>query len=211
MPTNGRRVYNPFGGGVQMGFITGSHGYEYIASEIRQNQCDTNNAICQDLDRAKWIQSDSSTFKPEGKFDLVFSCPPYYKVEKYIDYDGVIPDGEINNMATYEQFRDTLFTGYEKAIEAMNDNCFFVVMTGDSRDKNGAYYCSESETELFFKNHGLMVYNKIIYLECEFTRLAQAKKTLNYRKFPKREQKIIVAFKGDPNTIKDLYPTVGRL
>ena len=211
MPTAGRRVYNPFGGGVQMGYITGSYGYEYIASEIRQNQCDTNNAICQDLNSATWIKSDSSTFEPDGKFDLVFTCPPYYKVEKYIDYNGIIPDGEINNMDTYEQFMDTLFAGYKKAIEALNDNCFFVVMTGDSRDKNGSYRCSESDTELFFKEQGLSVYNKIIYLECEFTRLAQAKKTLNYRKFPKREQKIIVAFKGDTSIIKDLYPPLGRL
>jgi hypothetical protein len=211
MPTAGRRVYNPFGGGVQMGYVTGAHDYEYISSEIRQNQCDTNNAICQDLNSAKWIKSDSSTYVPDGKFDLVFTCPPYYKVEKYVDYDGVIPEGEINNLDTYEKFRDTLFLGYEKAIEALNDNCFFVVMTGDSRDKYGSYYCSEAETELFFKSRGLSVYNKIIYLECEFTRLAQAKKTLNYRKFPKREQKIIVAYKGDPTVIKDLYPATGRL
>jgi hypothetical protein len=211
MPKAGRRVYNPFGGGVQMGYVTGSYGYDYTASEIRQNQCDANNAICQDLNSAKWIRSDTSQYTPEGKFDLVFTCPPYYKVEKYIDYDGIIPDGEINNMSTYEQFRNTLFAGYKKAIEALNDNCFFVVMTGDSRGKDGGYYCSESETELFFKEQGLLVYNKIIYLECEFTRLAQAKKTLNYRKFPKREQKIIVAYKGDPTVIKDLYPTVGRL
>ena len=211
MPTNGKRVYNPFGGGVQMGYISGSYGYEYIASEIRQNQCDANNALCQDLDSAKWIKSDSSIYEPEGKFDLIFSCPPYYKVEKYVDYEGVIPEGEINSLPTYKVFRDTLFAGYKKAIESLNDNCFFVVMTGDSRDKNGCYYCSESETELFFKSQGLSVYNKIVYLECEFTRLAQAKITLNYRKFPKREQKIIVAYKGDPSLIKDLYPTVGRL
>ena len=104
-----------------------------------------------------------------------------------------------------------LFAGYKKAIEHLNDNCFFVVMTGDSRDKNGAYYCSEAETEMFFKENGLSVYNKITYLECEFTRLAQAKKTLNMRKFPKREQKIIIAYKGKMDKIKDLYAPVGRL
>jgi len=93
----------------------------------------------------------------------------------------------------------------------MNDNCFFVVMTGDSQDKNGAYYCCEAEHELFFKNEGLAVYNKVIYLECEFTRLAHAKKTLNYRKFPKREQKIIVAYKGDIKQIKNRFPATGRL
>lgn len=211
MPKAGTRVYNPFGGGVQMGFVAGSYGYEYISSEIRQNQCDVNNAICQDLNSAKWIKSDSSMYRPEGMFDLVFSCPPYYKVEKYIDYDGTSPEGEINSLDTYDKFRDTLFEGYKLAIEHLNDNCFFVVMTGDSRDKNGAYYCCESEHELFFKEQGLSVYNKIIYLECEFTRLAHAKKTLNQRKFPKREQKIIVAYKGDIKKIKDLYTSVGRL
>lgn len=211
MPTEGKRVYNPFGGGVQMGFVTGSYGYEYIASEIRQNQCDANNAICQDLDSAKWIKSDSSTYEPEGKFDLCFTCPPYYKVEKYIDYEGVIPEGELNNIPTYNEFRDTLFKGYKIAIDSLKDDRFFVVMTGDSRDKNGAYYGCEAEHELFFRDQGLHIYNKITFLECEFTRLAHAKRTLDYRKFPKREQKILVFFKGDMKKIKETFPPIGRL
>lgn len=211
MPTDGRRVYNPFGGGVQFGFVSASYGYDYTASEIRQNQCDANNAICSHLTSAKWVRSDSSQYKPEGKFDLCFTCPPYYKVEKYIDYDGVIPDGELNNMPTYDQFRDLLFAGYKNAIEALDENRFFVVMTGDSRDKNGAYYGCEAEHELFFRDQGLHIYNKIVYLECEFTRLAHAKVTLNHRKFPKREQKILVFYKGDMKKIKSLFPPIGRL
>lgn len=212
MPKNGKRVYNPFGGGVQFGFITGSYGYEYIASEIRQNQCDANNMLCSKLKTpAKWVKSDSSKYIPEDKVDLCFTCPPYYKVEEYLDYDGTAPDGELNSIPTYEQFRDTLFEGYKKGIEVLNDNCFFVVMTGDSRDNKGAYYGCEAEHELFFKQQGLYIYNKIIYLECEFTRLAQAKVTLNTRKFPKREQKILVFYKGDINKIAELYPKTGRL
>jgi hypothetical protein len=211
MPTEGKRVYNPFGGGVQFGFVTGSYGYEYIASEIRQNQCDANNMLCQDLNSAKWIKSDSSIYEPEGEFDLCFSCPPYYKVEKYIDYEGVIPEGELNNLPSYPEFRDTLFSGYKKAISKLKDNRFFVIMTGDSRDNTGAYYGCEAEHELFFKEQGLHIYNKIVYLECEFTRLAHAKRTLDYRKFPKREQKILVFYKGDMKKIKELFPPIGRL
>src|SRR5512147_746371 len=211
MPTNGRRVYNPFGGGVQFGFVSGSYGYDYTSSEIRQNQCDANNAICQDLNSAKWVRSDSTKYTPEGKFDLCFSCPPYYKVEEYLDYDGNPPEGELNSIPTYEQFRDMLFEGYKRGIDALNDNCFFVIMTGDSRDKNGAYYGCEAEHELFFKSQGLHIYNRIVYLESEFTRLAHAKVTLNYRKFPKTEQKILVFYKGDMSKIQDLYPRIGRL
>ena len=144
-------------------------------------------------------------------FDLVFTCPPYFKVEKYLDYDGPPPAGEINSMGSYEEFRAALWAGYETAIAHLNNDRFFVVMTGDSRDKHGAYYCSEAETELFFKDRGLSVYNKIVYLESEFTRLAHAKKTLHVRKFPKREQKIIVAYKGNIAAIKDNFARVGRL
>jgi hypothetical protein len=211
MPTEGRRVYNPFGGGVQFGFVTGAYGYEYVASELRQNQCDANNALCNEFPGVQWVQSDSSTYQPEGMFDLVFTCPPYYKVEKYVDYDGNPPEGELNTMGTYGEFRDALFAGYTAAMEHLGDNRFFVVMTGDSRDKNGAYYCSEAETEMFLKDSGLSVYNKIVYLESEFTRLAQAKTTLKVRKFPKCEQKIIVAYKGDMDAIAGLFPPVGRL
>ena len=211
MPSDGARIYNPFGGGVQFGFIAGSYGYEYLATDIRQNQCDANNKLCSDFYNTKWIQADSSKYKPKQKYDLVFSCPPYFKVEKYIDYDGAPPEGEINSMKTYAEFRDALFAGYEKAIESLNDNRFIVIMVGDSRGPKGSYWGCESETELFLLSKGLNLYNKIVYLEAEFTRLAQAKKTLDYRKFPKREQKIIVAYKGDVAKIKELFPTIGRL
>ena len=205
------RVYNPFGGGVQFGFVAGASGYEYLASEIRQNQCDANNALCAQFPDVRWVQSDSSTYEPDGQYDLVFACPPYYRVERYVDYDGAPPEGEINAMSTYEGFRDTLFAGYKVAIDHLRDNRFIVIMTGDSRDSKGAYHCHEAETELFFKDQGLTVYNKIIYVEGAFTRLAQAKKTLQFRKFPKQEQRIIVAYKGDIDAIRDEFPPIGRL
>ena len=212
MPKSGGRIYNPFGGGVQMGYVAGASGYEYLASEIRLNQTEANNSICSEFGGSvQWVQADSSTYEPDGEFDMVFTCPPYYKVEKYLDYDGKPPAGEINSSPTYEQFRDLLFSGYKAAIKQLRNNRFFVVMTGDSRDKNGAYYCSEAETEMFLKEQGLSVYNRIVYLECEFTRLAHAKTTLNTRKFPKREQKIIVAYKGDIASIKGEFAPLGRL
>jgi hypothetical protein len=37
------------------------------------------------------------------------------------------------------------------------------------------------------------------------------KRTLNYRKFPKREQKIIVAYKGDIKKISELFAPIGGL
>lgn len=212
MPKDGGRIYNPFGGGVQMGYVAGACGYGYLASEIRENQVDANNAICSEFDgKVQWITSDSSKYNPAGEFDMVFTCPPYYKVETYLDYDGKPPEGEINSCPTYEEFEALLFEGYGRAIDALKNDRFFVIMTGDSRDKNGAYYCHEAKTEVFLQERGLHIYNRIVYVECEFTRLAHAKKTLHTRKFPKREQKIIVAYKGNMANIKDEFLPIGRL
>jgi len=210
-PSAACRVYNPFGGGVQFGFVAGANGYQYLASEIRQNQCDANNKLCSQFEGVEWVQADSSKYEPDGEFDLVFACPPYYRIERYVDYDGEIPEGEINSLGTYEEFRDTLFDGYKIALDHLRDNRFIAIMTGDSRDPKGAYHCHEAETEIFFKQQGLTVYNKIVYLESEFTRLAQAKKTLQHRKWPKREQRIIIAFNGDHKGIAAEFPQIGRL
>lgn len=211
MPIGGKHIYNPFGGGVQMGFVAGACGFSYESSEIRQNQCDANNLICSDYENVNWHKSDTSKYTPNKESDLTFSCPPYYRVEKYIDYDGLPPEGEINHLGSYEEFRDMLFQGYKNAINVMKNNTFFVVMTGDSRDNKGAYYGCEAEHELFFKSQGLHIYNKIIYLESEFTRFSQAKKTIHSRKFPKADQKIYMFYKGDMSKIKSLYPNIGRL
>jgi hypothetical protein len=212
MPRDGGLIYNPFGGGVQFGFVAGASGYEYIATEIRQNQVDANNAICRQFeDGVKWVRANSSTYDPKRNLDLVFACPPYYKVEKYLDYDGKPPPGEINSCPTYDEFVHLLFSGYQKAIARLKDNRFLVIMTGDSRDNKGAYHCHEAETELFLRQQGLSIYNRIVYVEAEFTRLAHAKRTLQTRKFPKREQKIIVAYKGDISEIQKEFPNTGRL
>jgi hypothetical protein len=212
MPREGGSIYNPFGGGVQMGYVAGACGYQYLASEIRHNQVQANNTICREFGAAvQWVQANSAEYYPPDQYDMVFTCPPYYRVEKYVDFDGTSPIGEINGLDTYEKFRDALFMGYANAILHLKDNRFVVIMTGDSRDKNGAYYCSEAETELFLRGQGLSIYNRIVYLESEFTRLAHAKRTLNTRKFPKREQKIIVAYKGDIKAIPDNFAPLGRL
>lgn len=211
MRKEGKRVYNPFGGGVQMGFVSGSYGYDYLATEIRQNQVDANNDICKDFKSAKWIKEDSSTYLPKEKHDLAFACPPYYRIEKYVDYDGNTVEGDIDSLGSYDKFRETLFNGYKKTIETLKDNSFFVVIVGDSRGKDGAYLGAEADHEIFFKEQGLHIYNKVVYLESEFTRFAQAKRTLHFRKIPKAEQKVLVFYKGDMSKIKELYPNIGRL
>ena len=139
---------------------------------------------------------------------MIFSCPPYYKVEKYVDYNGHIPERELNSQASYEVFREMLFAGYRIAIDQLRENSFVIIMLGDSRDKHGAYYGAEAETELFLKSCGLHIYNRIVFLEHQITRLALSTITIQSRKLPKVEQKILVAYKGNLNNIPQLFEQI---
>ena len=114
-PREGRRVYNPFGGGVQFGFVAGASGFEYLASEIRQNQCDANNALCDSVPGCA-VGSGRQLDLSSRRASSTWCSPvrPYYRVERYVDYDGEPPEGEINMLPSYEAFRDTLFAGYRE-------------------------------------------------------------------------------------------------
>jgi len=205
MPRMGQCVYNPFGGGVQTGFVSGFFGYDYEASEIRVNQCVANNAICAAFDlSAKWHAVDSQHYHGPGA-DLVFTCPPYYGVETYLDADGKPPQNEANAALSYQEYWAILEAGLTRAWQYLKPNRFFVVMIGDGRNPSGSYYGIEGHMEAWILSRGMHLYNKIIYLEVPFTRAMMTPKTLRTRKLPKCNQTILVAYKGNPNNIPQLF------
>ena len=67
MPLDGKRVYNPFGGGVQFGFVTGDNGYEYLSSGSGKISAMRTMPFARTSQNVKWHKSDSSKFTPEGK------------------------------------------------------------------------------------------------------------------------------------------------
>ena len=62
-------------------------------------------------------------------------------------------------------------------------------MTGDSRHSDGHYFGVEAEHGLWFRDHGLHIYNTIVFLESEFTSVSEAKKTRHIKKWTKAKQK----------------------
>lgn len=63
---------------------------------------------------------------------MFFSCPPYYDLEVYSD-----DARDASNQGTYEEFLSILDTSFGKAVKALKDDSFAVVVVGDIRDKNG--------------------------------------------------------------------------
>jgi GNAT superfamily N-acetyltransferase len=214
MPKVGREVYNSFGGGVQMGWAAAMLKLNYMATEIRQNQCDANNKIMEVMNHnntmykstVAWLQANSSIYyDPHYKSDLVFSCPPYYKVEDYRDYGGVIPLRELNSMDTYSSYRTGLFNGILQSYRMLKTNRFFIIMISDARLLDGSYAGIVTDTESYMREIGLKIWNRYTYVEPAWNKFGG--NSYKNRKTPKRTQSIIIGYKGNKpmETIKKSF------
>lgn len=82
----------------------------------------------------------------------MFSCPPYYDLEVYSDMEN-----DASNQETYEDFYQILDDAFIKAIKCLKNDRFAVIVCGDIRDKNGAYYNFPSDIINTFKNNGMVL------------------------------------------------------
>lgn len=77
------------------------------------------------------------------------------------------------------------------------------------RSVNRVVTCNYGDTEWGRERKAVQDY--LLSITPIIDSLAHAKKTLHRRKFPKREQKIIVAYKGRIDAIKECFAPIGRL
>lgn len=216
LPIRGRVVYNPFAGGVQMGFMAARAGCKYYATEIRKTQADANNLICTPINkhestgRAKWIHADSTKFYHEDiKADFGFTCPTYPFVEDYKD-NGKDVEGDLSNIKDYKIFLERTLKGLLMSYNMLKENRFMAIMIGDGRDKKtGAYYGVEEDIVVYLRSIGMKLYNKITYCEPVFMSGLSAPKLLKKRKLPKAEQRIIIMYKGDTSKIPTSFANLG--
>ena len=83
------RVLDPFAGGSARGIVAAVMGLPYVGIELRREQVQANKAQWRRLRRKlppgvgksppKWIVGDARDVRAlvQGRFDLVFTCPPY--------------------------------------------------------------------------------------------------------------------------------------
>lgn len=179
----GGSILDPFAGGTTRGLVAAYLGYEYTGIEIRQGQVDANRkqltvvkarhdmvfareiaaGIRQPMKTPNWIVGDSTNLEkllPTGEtYDLLFSCPPYFDLEKYSTKKG---DG--SRAETYEEFMVWLENIYRQAVARLRNDRFAVTTVGDMRNKKtGAYRLFPEDTTIMFARRlGLVPHNKAI-------------------------------------------------
>ena len=100
------KILDCFAGGSVRGVVAERLGHNYTGVDLREEQVQSNynNAeeIGCDMSKLNWITGDSKNIDTlvDGKFDLVFTCPPYFDLEVYSD-----DENDISNME-YEDFEE---------------------------------------------------------------------------------------------------------
>lgn len=195
-PENGR-ILDPFCGGSVRGIVASYLGYDYTGIDIREEQVESNESQAEDIlndeDRSKlhYLCGDSNVVLDDvdGKFDLVFSCPPYADLEVYSDLDG-----DISNMP-YDSFLEAYRSIIQKSCDKLKKGGYAVFVVGEVRNPKsamGAYYGFVPDTIRAFQDAGMEYYNEIILITPVGSASMRAVGNMKSHKIVKTHQNILV-------------------
>lgn len=197
-------ILDPFAGGSVRGIVASTLNRNYIGIDIREEQVHHNEQQAIELCSSnipRWIHGSSSEVMCSEKVDFIFTCPPYYDLEKYSKLDG-----DLSNM-TPDQFDLEYSKIIQRSVDQLKDNRFCAIIVGDVRGQDGSYLKFPQKTVEYFENAGCKLYNELILLQEPAT---AAMRSFNYmnssRKIAKSHQNLFVFVKGDPKIATDRMP-----
>ncbi len=200
------KVLDPFAGSLARGGVSGVLSHPYTGIEIRKDQIDANVRRLAELDvepgTVNYLHGnalDLNKLVPaEEKFDLIFTCPPYYDLEIYSEGDG-----DLSAKKSYEAFMAEYESIFQQAVSHLNDNRFVVLVLGDIRDERGFYRGFVRDNIAIFERMGFKLYNEILYLQALATAPHRAERNMKKRKAVKVHQNILTLYKGDPELLRN--------
>ena len=211
---DGDKVLDPFAGGSVRGIVASALNRPYFGIDLSIDQVNANFTQLLDVQSRynikcvpywRWDDSENwlaNAVYSNAVYDMVFTCPPYYNLEKYTkDKD------DLSNMPTYKDFITKYATILRYASMMLANERFFVIVVSEIRNpETGAYYGFVPDTIRILKECGLEYYNEII-LENNIGSLPiRAPKYFNQsRKIGRHHQNILVFYKGDPKQISTRY------
>ena len=193
-------IGDPFAGGSVRGIIAHKLGYKYTGIELSAKQVEANVKQGKKLlthSHPTWIQGDSNQVLDDdlGKFDFIFSCPPYADLEVYSN-----DENDLSNME-YEDFKLAYRSIINKSVQKLKDGHFAVFVVGDVRDKDGYYLDFISDTKKAFIDSGAKLYNEAILLDPIGTAMIRANNSFQSKKLVKVHQNILCFKKSGDDKI----------
>lgn len=210
----GDYILDPFAGGSVRGIVAVSLGRNYKGIDLSETQVKANQEqykdVCTRYNIANipyWVNSDSEEYLRKEVYstlvyDMVFTCPPYYNLEKYTK-----DENDLSNMPTYKDFIRKYAQILRYSSMMLANERFFVIVVSEIRNpETGAYYGFVPDTIQILRECGLNYYNDLV-LENNIGSLPiRAPKYFNQsRKIGRMHQNILVFYKGNPKRISERY------
>jgi DNA modification methylase/predicted transcriptional regulator len=195
------RVLDPFAGGSVRGIVATEMGYIYNGIDLSDEQIEANK---KQSAKPNWITGDSEWVIDsiyDKTQDFVFTCPPYYDLEKYTDNPA-----DLSNMEE-DEFDKKYYSILNKAARKLKDNRFFAIVVSEVREQSttgnykiGKYKGLVWKTIRACEEAGLHFYNDMILFNSQH----QASRVVDTyfernRKVASVHQNILVFVKGNPD------------
>lgn len=223
-PPHGR-ILDPFAGGSVRGIVAARKGHPYVGVDLRIEQVEANQhqwteiapklvpkwALNRDdlesnVREPLWVAGDSRNLnspalpKVDGKYDFIFSCPPYFNLEVYSK-----DERDLSLCASYGEFVDAHTNIIRHATELLEDNRFAGWVMGNIRDKEGCIVDMVGDTVRAFEKAGLRYYNDGILVNPFGTMPLRAARHFNAgRKLERGHQTVLIFWKGKGKPITQI-------
>jgi DNA modification methylase len=194
----GGLVLDPFAGGSVRGIVASRLGCGYVGIELRPEQVEANGAQLHlaGAPAPEWRQGDSrniTALAGDVEADLVFSCPPYWNLERYSD-----DPADLSNMGKQEFFAAQAAI-IRDSVARLREDRFAVWVIGDVRDERGFYANLPGRTIEAFEAAGARFYNDAILVTAVGSLPIRAGRQFEAsRKLGRTHQNVLVFVKGDP-------------
>lgn len=132
---NSKICYDPCGGWGHR--LLGSNELQlYIYNDLSYHTYENVNRIIDffNIQNVKTFNNDAYIFEPEYDYDSMFTCPPYFNVEKY-------ECNEFIDIDEYNLFIESLFVAFERKKSC---NTFGLVIREDMLDESIKHYAKHS-------------------------------------------------------------------
>lgn len=208
-------IIDPFAGGHVRGAISGILGRNYVGVDINESQIAANlenwEKICTlyddtDFGQVNWQCRDSKKvfredIEPSTKYDMMFTCPPYYNLEIYSDNAD-----DISTCKTYEEFIDAYRGIIRGCYKILADDTFAVIVVEELRRPDGIFYGFVPDTIRAFVDAGFVYYNEMILENRIMSLGVRCPKYFDQsRKVGRHHQNVLVFFKGNPKNIETKF------
>lgn len=212
---SGDTILDPFAGGSVRGIVANALGRYYTGIDLSETQVKENyKQLDYVLDHytgftglTEWLQGDSAKVLEDAyvlnkEFDMLFTCPPYYNLEKYSNNVD-----DLSNAVSYQDFIVKFRQIISSACERLKNGTFAVIIVSEIRNtETGEYYGFVPDTISAFTSAGLHYYDEII-LENNIGSLPiRGPKYFDQsRKIGKHHQNVLVFWKGDTKKISEKF------